>query len=274
MKFVDSFDFQKMMRGVLRWIGRQTPNIPFIRAIPNRILKPLHFAMGLNGGVVNVLGFKMYLEPSECVDGNLWFSPQLYDRAEIRFLLARMPHDGVFVDVGANIGFWALYFSYFHPKSRICAIEANPATFTVLLKNIEINAFRNILPILVGVSDHFGELPLYCNDNGNRGADSFADYANDRARRLMVDVKPLLSILISSGEDRIDVMKIDIEGFEDRVLMRFFSEAPNRLWPHFICAEISRVPQVIPLLQNKGYRTVFSAGENCVFELLFPDKSD
>ena len=67
---------------------------------------------------------------------------------------------------------------------------------------------------------------------------------------------------------RIDVLKMDIEGFEARVLACFFVDAPRRLWPRYICVEVSHAPQVIPLLQAEGYCTVFSVGENCVLRLL------
>ena len=199
MIFFNSANLQQMVCKFLRWIGRQTPNIIYVRAIPNRLLKPLHSAFGLRGGVVDVLGLQMHLEPTECVDGNLWFAPHLYDRDEIRYLRDQMPKYGVFVDIGANIGFWSLCFSHCCPESKICSIEANPETFAVLLKNIEINAFQNILPLNIGVSDHDGELSLYCNDSGNRGADSFADYANNRTRCVMVAVKPLAAILVAAG---------------------------------------------------------------------------
>ena len=267
MKFPGFFPWQKTIGNLLRWIGRQTPNIPYVRAIPNRVLKPIHATFELKGGVVDVLGFKMLLEPTECVDGNLWFAPQLYDRDEINYLRKRMPQDGVFIDVGANIGFWALYFAHLYPNSRICAIEANPSTFSVLLENIEINVFCNIRAIHAGVADCTGELPLYCNYNGNRGADSFVDYSSSRGHSVMVAVRSLFSILVEATVTRIDVLKIDIEGFEVRVLDRFFLEAPCGLWPRYICVEISHVPEVVPLLETRGYRNVLLANENCVFAL-------
>lgn len=111
-------------------------------------------------------------------------------------------------------------------------LKVNPSlivTFGVLLKNIELINSLKILPICIGVSDHFGEWPLYWNDNGNRVFDIFAGYANDKARRLMVHVQSLLSIVAASWEDRIGAMKIAIESFEDRLLMRFLAEAANRL---------------------------------------------
>lgn len=256
-----------MMSQVLRWIGHQIPNIRYVRAIPNRILKPLHEVFGLGGGVVDVLGFAMRLDPHECVDGGLWFAPHLYDRAEIGFLLHRFPTQGIFLDVGANIGFWSLRFAHAFPRANIFAIEANQATFQVLRENIQINDFRNITPVHVGVSDEFGKLPLYCNDTGNRGGDSFVFGVAGRNRSTVVPVKPLAAILADAGLVSVDVMKMDIEGFEERVLTRFFLEAPRSLWPRFICAEILHVPQVAALLQNTGYRLVLTARENSVFAL-------
>lgn len=169
----------------------------------------------------------MRLDPSECVDGDLWFAPHLYDRSEIRFLRKRMREDGVFVDVGANVGFWSLLFANVFPRARICAIEANPATFRVLSENIEINVFQNITALNMGVSDNVGELPLYCNDTGNRGGDSFSETTSDRTRRLMIPIKPLAAILAEANLESVDVLKMDIEGFEERVLNR--KEAPQDL---------------------------------------------
>jgi FkbM family methyltransferase len=256
-----------MISQLFRWIGHHTPNIRYVRAIPNRILRPLHKFFGLGGGVVDVLGFKMRLDPKECVDTNLWFTPHLYDRAEINSLLPEFPFQGVLLDVGANIGFWSLRFASTFPQASIYAIEANPSTFQVLCENIQINKFHNITPLHVGVSDSFGELPLYCNDNGNRGGDSFALGKTEGNRSVMVPVKPLIAILADAGLTRIDVMKIDIEGFEERVLPIFFSEAPHSLWPRFICAEVVHLPQLTTLLQSVGYRSVLAARENNVFTL-------
>lgn len=255
-----------MISESLRWLGRNTPNFRYVRAIPNRVLKPLHRALGLSGGVVDVLGFKMALDPRECVDGGLWFAPQLYDVSEINFLMHRFPNNGVLVDVGSNIGFWSLRFAHAFPKSRIYAIEANPSTYGVLCNNININEFENVHPVNVGASDAEGEMPLYCNTTGNRGGDSFAFSSNERPS-VVVPVKSLLGILKNFALERIDVMKMDIEGFEEKVLAGFFLEAPVALWPKFICVEISHVPQAILLLKSNGYRVVLTARENCVLEL-------
>lgn len=256
-----------MITGLLRWVGHHVPNIRYVRAIPSQILMRLHNTIGLKGGLVDVLGFKMRLDPRECVDAQLWFAPHLYDTREMDFLFQRFPQAGVFLDVGANIGFWSLRFSQAFPRASIYAIEANPSTFQVLQENVRANNFTNIKPLNVGVSEDFGELPLYCNDTGNRGGDSFVLGAGHRKRTVSVVVKPLYAIVAESDINIIDLLKMDIEGLEEKVIDRFLVEAPCNLWPRLICAEISHAPLVIELLESVGYRLVLKARENRIYEL-------
>jgi hypothetical protein len=47
----------------------------------------------------------------------------------------------------------------------------------------------------------------------------------------------LQRILEEAGVSRVDALKIDVEGFEDRVLTGFFRDAPPSLWPHAVVIE-------------------------------------
>lgn len=256
-----------MISKTIRWVSHKIPNIPYVRSIPHRILKPLHTGLGLKGGLVDVLGFKMYLDPKECVDSHLWFTPGRYDFKEFDYLMKRFPANGVLVDAGSNIGFWSLRFAHAFPQSEIYAIEANPRTHAILSKNIAANGYTNIQPINIGISDCEGELPLFCNDTGNRGGDSFSLAASDRKMSMTVPVNPLAMILRRFKIEKIDVMKLDIEGYEQQVLEKFFTEAAVRLWPKYICTEVSHTPKVVELILNKGYVMALTARENCILAL-------
>lgn len=252
---------------VLRGIGHCVPNIRYIRAIPNLVLKPLHNRLGLGGGVVRVLDFYMQLDPRECVDGLLWFAPHLYDRGEMDILISRFPEDGVFVDAGANIGFWSLRFATRFSQSRVVAIEANPTTFAILQANIDMNRCGNITACNVGIADADGVLNLYCNETGNRGGDSFSEAFAHARKSVQVPVRPLLDILVETGIDKIDAMKMDIEGFESRVLGTFFATAPRRLFPKLICLETQHDHSLIGFVESASYRVVQKVRENTIFEL-------
>jgi hypothetical protein len=47
----------------------------------------------------------------------------------------------------------------------------------------------------------------------------------------------LRRILDEAAASRVDALKIDVEGFEDRVLTGFFREAPQALWPRAVVIE-------------------------------------
>jgi hypothetical protein len=46
-----------------------------------------------------------------------------------------------------------------------------------------------------------------------------------------IQTQPLLQLLQSERIDRLDAIKIDVEGSEDRILVLFFRSAPRLLWP-------------------------------------------
>ena len=54
---------------------------------------------------------------------------------------------------------------------------------------------------------------------------------------ILVPSLRLQRILGDAGITHVDALKIDVEGFEDRVLTGFFREAPQRLWPWAVVIE-------------------------------------
>ena len=54
---------------------------------------------------------------------------------------------------------------------------------------------------------------------------------------ISVEMLPLIDILDAEGFDRLDGLKVDVEGFKDRVLVPFFRDAPDSLLPEILIAE-------------------------------------
>lgn len=251
------------MKNMLRRIGRMTPNVRYLRAVSTRVLTPIHNALGFEGGTVDVLGSDMVLDPRECVDNGLWFQPHLYDRAE-RTFICKHARAGVFLDVGANIGFWSLYLARRFPESRIFAIEANPNTAKIFSKNVEINGYENIELIEVGVGPEPGNFDLFLNVTGNRGGDSFVSDGS-RGHRISVDVERLSDLMTKRGVTSIEFMKIDVEGMEEGVFADMFGRLPRTSWPRLICVETLHSPGIAALLSGQGYEVVLKARENSIF---------
>jgi hypothetical protein len=73
----------------------------------------------------------------------------------------------------------------------------------------------------------------------------------------------LLHAARSRGIERIDVMKIDIEGMEDQVLLPFFRKAPRSLWPRAIVGEHIFAPRWREECLSLGYCQQWQTRYNC-----------
>jgi FkbM family methyltransferase len=80
-----------------------------------------------------------------------------------------------------------------------------------------------------------GELSIE-TDGGNLGASHIVS-GESAGRGIRVPSQRLQRILGEAGVGHVDALKIDVEGFEDRVLTGFFKEAPERLWPRAVVIE-------------------------------------
>ena len=79
----------------------------------------------------------------------------------------------------------------------------------------------------------------------------------------------LLALLQSEGYERLDAVKLDVEGAEDLILEPFLRDAPEALWPSFIIIEDSRERwqmDLVGLLTQRGYRMLAQTRLNLVFE--------
>lgn len=217
-----------------------------------------------------VHGFVMELDPAENVDGQLLFQPQLYDRREFAELDASLPEGGTFVDVGAHIGTYALHAAARTGKrGQVLAIEADPVNAGRLRANLALNPelSARVRVHHGGVSDRDEILPLTLNTGGNRSGNSFLAGTGET---IDVRCRPLAEVLAAHGFGRVDAMKIDIEGFEYRVLRRFFEDAAPDEWPGTLVLEYQPAwdeaagGSSLELVRSRGYRERLRAGINRV----------
>lgn len=171
-------------------------------------------------------------------DEKVLTSSKFYDKKEI-FSLANAIKDtskidSVFVDIGANTGYYSLNLAKLG-YSKIIAIEPNPATLEILIFNIKANNMNpkiKVIPMCIGDGK---DVLFYCSSG--LGSASVFKECHDKSEPITVRSQPLLEILQQEEIRSIDGMKIDIEGFEDKALLPFFNSAPKSLWPKIIILE-------------------------------------
>lgn len=185
-----------------------------------------------------------------------------YDTRELDFIAAAVKTSGsVFIDVGANSGLYTVYVgSQIGPQSRIIAIEPNGAMCERIKHNLDLTAAqrkaRNVASSVVqcAVGAQAGDAFLDLRDGLGRAHIS----QSQSTRSLAVQIRPLIDILREQKLDKIDALKIDIEGYEDQALEPFFGTADRSLFPKAIVIEHSHRAKwdtdVIAMCETLGYR--------------------
>ncbi len=254
---------------ILSGLTRLIPRLPHASGLSNRIVKPLYCRRHRGRYRVKVWGdIEMIVDPADTVGGNLAFIPQLFDVWERNAIQEHLPRGGVFVDVGANIGSYTLWAArQAGPHGRVLAYEAEQNNFAALVENIALNGFRQIDAFQVGVSGKRETLRLRMSA-GNSGGHSFAlGIAGPSSVEVEVKCEPLADLVAHAG--RINFMKLDIEGFEQRVLSQFFDDVPadSPLRPRFILTEMLHwsVMDLSDTIRRAGYRLIKHSGYNALF---------
>jgi FkbM family methyltransferase len=192
----------------------------------------------LRAGPVDVqyqgASFRFYHQASATERGAL-FNPD-YNLEELDFLRAHTPPGGVFVDVGANVGTYAMVLArHVGASGRVIAIEPHPVTHARLAFNRAASGLAQVHLVAAAAGPSDGELMIE-TDGDNLGASHIV--SGDRpGNAIKVASLRLQRILGDAGADRVDALKIDVEGFEDRVLTGFFKEAPPGVWPRAVVIE-------------------------------------
>ena len=229
--------------------------------------------MRLQGNPVDTsaLGARMRLFPYNNVcEKRILFTPQYFDAEERAVIEARMKDGFHFVDIGANIGGYALFVAGIAGQSaRILALEPQPDIFERLAYNIGLNPFGTVKAIACAVADKDGELTLFVDKN-NSGESSVKIVSGvPGASNIRVPAKRLMTLLAEENFKRIDAIKLDVEGAEDLILETFFKDAPQDLWPKLLLIERGGTRwsiDVPTLLRKSGYQLIATTRNNQIYE--------
>ena len=179
--------------------------------------------------------------------------------------------DVVIVDVGANAGAFGLpILARAGKKARAVMFEPNPVMLDRLQTNVALNDFENVDIFDCAVSDADGRSAMYFPSNGNLGQGrvelSYGDEPGDEAAQ--VTLRPLADCLKEAKVKRVDFLKVDVEGLEDKVICPLL-EADEALWPKMIYFEVEHQGAwSLPLLERLescGYVEIESFGKNRLF---------
>ena len=213
------------------------------------------------------------LDAEDYVQADLfWASAK--DAVEIREVLRCMPKGGVMFDLGANFGYYAIRTATaLHSDCRVYAFEPNPPTMRRFRQNLDLNSTGGVYPREEGVSDVTGSATVL-EERGNSGA-AYLDPAVATPGGI-----PLTTLDLFCEQhriDRLDVIKMDIEGGELRAL-RGGAGALRRFMPVILIelnsAALERqgcsVRDVVVFLEDLGYAICAVRSRNAITRSQLP----
>ena len=228
--------------------------------------------MGLGTPVdIRYSGLKFRVHPFDnTVENKMLFGSKLRDEQELKILRASVADGGVFLDIGANIGYYALMAARFG-AGRVLAFEPNPKVYSRLCFNIAANGLENrVKPLQIALGAETATMTMIVTER-DMGGSRIAHDSDDSGSAISVQMAPLKNVLQDGQIDRIDALKIDVEGMEDAVLFPFFETSDQSVWPRVVIIEHTSQQQwkrdILSWLMDSGYREIERNRSNAMLQL-------
>lgn len=158
---------------------------------------PVHALVRCNGADLTVFR-GIFMEREYAVEGRLRSTPR------------------TILDVGANCGYAALFFGACYPEAAIAVVEPVPRNVAALRTNLKLNGLAPVI-IEAAMATSDGEAELFLT--GNDSCESLSPI-HPWSSRMKVETKSVDSVLELLGWSTIDLLKLDIEGYERVLLAR------------------------------------------------------
>ena len=161
--------------------------------------------------MVAVAGFEMYVDLRDGGVSAEIRNTRNYEPHVTATLRRELAADSVFVDVGANIGWYALVAATSAPGVKVIAVEPNPHNVQLIFRNLTANRLENVRVHACAATDRRRLLQLRY-DAGY----GFVHSPEEAIEEPFVQGVPLDELL--AAEARVDLVKMDVEGHEPVVL--------------------------------------------------------
>ena len=201
-----------------------------------------------------------------------------YNTKEMNFLKKNTVPESIFIDIGANIGFYTQNIASTLSQSnfsKIIAIEPNPILVNRIKDNLSL--LQNNIPgitnkiIIENYAIGLEKKEIYLDLSEGYGNARVKNNKNLDA--IKINMISLLELIKKNEVEYITNLKIDVEGYEDRALKPFFENAPVSLFPKNIIIEYTSQNEwedknFINYLLDKGYKEIIRTRCNLCLSLI------
>lgn len=193
--------------------------IPFFKRIIPSLVKRIFFFNKLQ--IIQLSFAKIKLDLTQAIDREIYLKG-FYEKEQLTFLneISKKNQITHFLDIGANIGYYSLYFNDIH---NVYAFEPNKKNLTILKENNELNNF-DIKIYGFGLSNLNSETEIWYTNKDKMGGSAIFDKNDPELKKY--DPKNIIREKISTKklDEVINVnrskilVKIDVERHEKKVL--------------------------------------------------------
>lgn len=204
-------------------------------------------------------GFSYKLDISDMLD---WYIYYGFKEPARQTLLGLIPKDAFVLDVGANVGQVTMHASKLvGPAGRVISFEPDPVNFERLHTNLKLNHVPNVTVEQFGLGDKPGSFLISNVEEGNRGMNRIVKKGPDEGRTSTIQVTTIDTYVHEHNVAKVDVIKIDVEGFEFNVLNG--AKATLEKWHPVLFIELddgnlmeqgSSGKQLVGFLESAGYK--------------------
>ncbi len=225
---------------------------------------------------VNREGLRWSLNPADFEHAGLFWAGAK-DKWDLYHLRSILGPGSVFLDIGSNFGYYSLTLAAaLNRQCKIHAFEPNPKTYSRLLRHIEWNGMRDVISAhQVALSDTEGAATLI-----ERADNSGASRLGNDAAGVSVQMTTLDAFCRADAMERLDALKIDVEGYEARVLIggratlsRFKPAIVIEFWTTGLARAGSSVDEVAGVLDDLGYK-LFKPSRERLLPITDPPRSE
>ncbi|HEY8933871.1 MAG TPA: FkbM family methyltransferase [Cyclobacteriaceae bacterium] len=136
----------------------------------------------------------------------------IYEEDTVTFIVDKIKHHKILLDVGANIGAITIPICKRRNDLKVICLEAAPMVFAYLKRNIEMNGLNQVTLVNKAIADIDGKYVNFYSPHDKFGKGSMAPVFT--SERVEIETTTLTALTKSFPITDIGFIKMDIEGFE------------------------------------------------------------
>jgi len=219
----------------------------FVKNVIKKIIRLLYKIRPI--GYINYCGFKLFYNRGNGLikrykREDLW--PNFFNLLR-KFVTGK--NNLVFVDIGAHVGLISVFVRSINHNATIYAFEPSPLQRSCLEKSVNVNNL-DIKVIPLAVSDSKGEVDMYVSLIGDERYDSI--FPREKTKKIKVESTTFDQWVKNNNLDRLDILKIDVEGAEEKVIQGSMDSI--KLFKPIIFLETAKDSNTYNTLLSLGYK--------------------